>query len=147
MDHLYGEDYLNAMHVAARDVEPIEVDRMRVKPIVKITGEFWAQTHRRRRQLPHVRFPGARRRPGLVEPIGTWVAYLMYQASAHAEAKEGLDAPYPDARRWEVKKKLANESEFRKKWLLLWLAKASGTASIAHHRAPGTAHAPSGSTE
>ncbi len=49
---------------ARERMNSIEVDRTRVKPVVKITGEFWAQTHRRRRQLPHVRVPGARRRAG-----------------------------------------------------------------------------------
>lgn len=30
----------------------------------------------------------------LVDPIATWVAYLMYQAKAHAKAKWPVNRPY-----------------------------------------------------
>ena len=40
---MWGKDYLNALHNAQGKDERIEVDRTRVKPVVKITGEFWAQ--------------------------------------------------------------------------------------------------------
>jgi predicted nucleotide-binding protein (sugar kinase/HSP70/actin superfamily) len=95
---------------------------MRVKPIVKITGEFWAQLTEGDGNFNLFAFLEQEGAHVCVEPIGCWVTYLLHQARAHAEAIEGLDAPYPDARRWELKKKLANEWKSRKKWLLLWLS-------------------------
>jgi len=42
-EHLYGKEYLDSIDACREKLNSIEVDRMRVKPIVKITGEFWAQ--------------------------------------------------------------------------------------------------------
>ena len=42
-EHMWGKDYLNALHAARQRMDAIEVDRTRVRPLVKITGEFWAQ--------------------------------------------------------------------------------------------------------
>jgi hypothetical protein len=57
-----------------------------------------------------------------VEPIGAWVTYLLYEAQANLDERKGLDAPYPGARWWQLKKQLANQWKFRKKWLLLRLS-------------------------
>jgi len=42
--HLATPYFVNALHDVQRRFEAIEVDRRRVKPIVKITGEFYLQT-------------------------------------------------------------------------------------------------------
>src|SRR5437899_222825 len=42
-EHMWGKDYLNALHAAREKMNSIEVDRTKVKSLVKITGEFWAQ--------------------------------------------------------------------------------------------------------
>src|SRR5213082_2062365 len=44
LDQLYGDDYTAALHEVRDRFDAISVDRTRVKPTVKITGEFWAQT-------------------------------------------------------------------------------------------------------
>src|SRR5258708_27250093 len=46
-EHMWGKDYLNALHSAREKLNSIEVDRTRVKSVVKITGEFWAQITQR----------------------------------------------------------------------------------------------------
>src|SRR5258708_24518077 len=51
----------------------------------------------------------------LVEPIATWVAYLMYQAKAHAKAKWPANRPHRNPQWWELKKHLANDLGLRKK--------------------------------
>jgi predicted nucleotide-binding protein (sugar kinase/HSP70/actin superfamily) len=43
--HLHTGYFTNALQAVYRKFEAIEVDRLRVKPKVKITGEFWLQTH------------------------------------------------------------------------------------------------------
>ena len=40
--NLYGKG--SCVHTCRDSINAIEVDRLRVKPVVKITGEFWAQT-------------------------------------------------------------------------------------------------------
>jgi predicted nucleotide-binding protein (sugar kinase/HSP70/actin superfamily) len=118
-EHLYGEDFLKAMHFARERLNRVEVDRTRVKPIVKITGEFWAQLTESDGNFNMFSFLEQEGAQVYVEPIGGWVTYLLYEARASAEEREGLDIPYPGARWWELKKQVANQWKFRKKWLLL----------------------------
>jgi len=40
-EHMWGKDYLAALKNARAKMDSIEVDRTKVKPVVKITGEFW----------------------------------------------------------------------------------------------------------
>ena len=42
-DHLYGNAYRDVLRQCRERIGQVEVDRLRVKPMVKITGEFWAQ--------------------------------------------------------------------------------------------------------
>src|SRR6202140_5056401 len=42
-EHMWGKDYLNALHTARQPKDRIEGARTKVKPVGKITGEFWAQ--------------------------------------------------------------------------------------------------------
>ncbi len=122
LDHLYGEDFLKAMHLARERLNGVEVDHTRVKPIVKITGEFWAQLTESDGNFNMFAFLEQEGAQVYVEPIGGWVTYLLSQARANMEERKGLDAPHPGARWWELKKQLANRWKFRKKWLLLRLS-------------------------
>ncbi len=85
-EHMWGKDYLNALHSAREKMDSIEVDRTRVKPMVKITGEFWAQTTEGDGNFNMFNFLEREGAQVMVEPIGTWV-HVMYQAKAHAKAK------------------------------------------------------------
>jgi predicted nucleotide-binding protein (sugar kinase/HSP70/actin superfamily) len=125
LDHLYGEAFLRVMHLARERLNGVEVDRTRVKPIVKITGEFWAQLTEGDGNFNMFAFLEREGAQVHVEPIGSWITYLLYQARDSSEAKKGLDAPYSAARWWELKEQLANEWKFRKKWLLLRLCESS----------------------
>ena len=65
---------------SCRDLfDEIEVDRLRVKPIVKITGEFWAQTTEGDGNFNMFRFLEREGAQVLVEPIGTWIMYMIHQ--------------------------------------------------------------------
>jgi predicted nucleotide-binding protein (sugar kinase/HSP70/actin superfamily) len=122
LHHLYGEDFLQAMRIARERLNQVEVDRTRVKPIVKITGEFWAQLTESDGNFNMFTFLEREGAQVYVEAIGGWITYLLYEARASAEEKKGLDVPHPGARWWEWKKQLANDWKFRKKWLLLRLS-------------------------
>jgi predicted nucleotide-binding protein (sugar kinase/HSP70/actin superfamily) len=116
-DHLYGKDTRDALADCHERLNAIEVDRLRVKPIVKITGEFWAQTTEGDGNFNMFRFLEREGAQVLMEPIATWVAYMLYQARINAELRKKLNAPHKNPRAWELKKKLLNELHFRKKWL------------------------------
>ncbi|MBI4455101.1 MAG: activator of (R)-2-hydroxyglutaryl-CoA dehydratase [Acidobacteria bacterium] len=120
-EHLYGKAYVEALRECRDHLSRIEVDRTRVKPIVKITGEFWAQTTEGDGNFNMFAFLEREGAQVLVEPIATWVMYLLYQAKAGALNRKGLDAPYCKPRGWDLRKRLANELHFRKKWFLFSL--------------------------
>jgi predicted nucleotide-binding protein (sugar kinase/HSP70/actin superfamily) len=116
-EHMWGKDYLHALQIASDRLNSIEVDRTRVKPVVKITGEFWAQLTEGDGNFHMFDFLEREGAQVLVEPIATWVAYLMYQAKAHAIAKWPVNRPHANPKWYEAKKHFANYIGLRKK---LW---------------------------
>jgi len=118
-ENMWGKDFLNALHAARERMNSIEVDRMRVKPVVKITGEFWAQTTEGDGNFHMFEFLEREGAQVLVEPIATWVAYLMYQAKAHARAKWPVTRPHRAPKWWELKKQFANQMALRKKLMMI----------------------------
>ena len=116
-EHMWGEDYLNALEQARETINSVRVDRTRVKPLVKITGEFWAQLTEGDGNFHMFEFLEREGAQVLVEPIATWVAYLMYQAKAHARAKWPVNRPHRNPEWYELKKQFANYVGLRKK---LW---------------------------
>jgi predicted nucleotide-binding protein (sugar kinase/HSP70/actin superfamily) len=118
-EHMWGKDYLNALASARESFNSIEVDRTKVKPVVKITGEFWAQTTEGDGNFHMFEFLEREGAQVMVEPIATWVAYLMYQAKAHARAKWPVTRPYRDPEWWEFKKQVANHWALRKKLMMV----------------------------
>jgi predicted nucleotide-binding protein (sugar kinase/HSP70/actin superfamily) len=122
LDHLYSEEFVRNMHLARKRLNEVEVDHTRVKPVVKIVGEFWAQLTEGDGNFNMFAFLEQEGAQVHVDPIAGWITYLLYQARAGTEAKKGLDLPHPGARWWELRKRLVNDWKFRKKWLLLRLS-------------------------
>ena len=111
--HLYGADTLDMLHDVRREIGRIEVDRLRVKPVVKVTGEFWAQTTEgdgNFRMFEFLEHEGAQVR---VEPIGTWIMYMIWLARAKFEWRRGLKGPKRP--RWAVHRRLGDGLAFRLK--------------------------------
>jgi len=145
-EHMWGKDYLNALASARESFNSIEVDRTKVKPVVKITGEFWAQTTEGDGNFNMFAFLEREGAQVMVEPITTWVAYLMYQAKAHARAKWPVTRPYRDPEWWEFKKQLANHWSLRKKltmigagekmWCYFYHRVIRNLGGITHHLVP-----------
>ena len=69
----------------------IKVDYTRVKPKVKITGEFWAQTTEGDGNYHMFRYLEAEGAEVMVEPIGTWIEYLIFSATHSFKEKMKLD--------------------------------------------------------
>lgn len=123
-DALLGKEYIEAMQEVADRLRAVPVDRTRVKPIVKITGEFWAQTTEgdgNYKMFPFLEREGAQ---VLVEPIGTWIMYMIHQAKQANTDRAGVSEDEAMPAAWRLDKRMASELKARKKNAKLSLAEA-----------------------
>src|SRR5229473_945136 len=145
-NNLYGKEYVDALHACRDSINAIEVDRLRVKPVIKITGEFWAQTTEGDGNFNMFAFLEKEGAQVLVEPIATWIAYMMYVAKEGAKARADAEAPYRDPKWYEAKKRLANEFKVFKKtgglsagsamWTYFYHRTIKHMGDTAHHLIP-----------
>ncbi|MEZ0284790.1 MAG: activator of (R)-2-hydroxyglutaryl-CoA dehydratase, partial [Thermoleophilia bacterium] len=123
-DALLGKEYIEAIGEVADNLRTVRVDRTRVKPIVKITGEFWAQTTEgdgNYRMFPFLEREGAQ---VLVEPIGTWIMYMIHQAKQANTDRAGVSEDEAMPAAWRIDKRMAADLRARKKNAALSLAEA-----------------------
>jgi predicted nucleotide-binding protein (sugar kinase/HSP70/actin superfamily) len=123
-DALLGKEYTAALAGVADNLRTVRVDRTRVKPIVKITGEFWAQTTEgdgNYRMFPFLEREGAQ---VLVEPIGTWIMYMIHQAKQANTDRAGVSEDEAMPAAWRIDKRMAADLKARKKNAALSLAEA-----------------------
>ena len=120
-EHLYGKPYADVLARCRQILGAVEVDRLRVKPTVKVIGEFWAQLTEGDGNFNMFAFLESEDAHVLVDSIGNWVMYLLHQAKANAREKRSVDAPSPHAGWWEISKRLRNELSFQKRWTPLTL--------------------------
>ena len=91
VDQILGDYYLDTANEARALFNSIKVDRTRMKPTVKITGEFWAQTTEgdgNFNMFPFLEREGAQ---VMVEPIATWIMYMLHQAKSVNEDQKGIN--------------------------------------------------------
>jgi predicted nucleotide-binding protein (sugar kinase/HSP70/actin superfamily) len=91
-DHWYGGQTREALAEARARLEQIEVDRLRVKPIVKVTGEFFAQTTEGDGNFRMFAFLEREGAQVIVEPIGNWIGYLLWQARERYLTRRRVEA-------------------------------------------------------
>ncbi|MBZ5646589.1 MAG: activator of (R)-2-hydroxyglutaryl-CoA dehydratase [Acidobacteriia bacterium] len=119
LNQLYSDDYTTALeHVRGR-YDSIKVDRFRVKPIVKITGEFWAQTTEGDGNFNMFHFLEKEGAQIIVEPIGTWIMYMIHQVVQKIRDTKGLEegAVMPPA--WRIDKQAKIEWSYRQRLMKL----------------------------
>ena len=91
LDQLKGDYYTAALRDCAKMIdEEVEVDFTRPRPVVKITGEFWAQTTEGDGNFNMFPFLEAQGAEVLVETVTTWINYLIAQARSKARDEKGL---------------------------------------------------------
>lgn len=115
LTQLYGDEYTSALRRVRDRLNSIEVDRTRVKPIVKITGEFWAQTTEGDGNFNMFMFLEGEGAQVLVEPVGTWIMYMVHQAKQAIRDRRGVESGLEPASPWEVTRKLAENWRYRKR--------------------------------
>ncbi len=106
--NLYGKEYVGALHACRDSIDAVEVDRLRVKPVIKITGEFWAQTTEGDGNFNMFAFLEREGAQVVVEPIATWVDYMMYVAKEGARARFHAEKTDKEVKWFEVKKRSRN---------------------------------------
>jgi predicted nucleotide-binding protein (sugar kinase/HSP70/actin superfamily) len=118
-EHLKGDAFLEVLERCRKRINGIEVDRMRVKPIVKIIGEFWAQTTEgdgNYRMFEFLEREGAHVQP---EALGTWIRYLLTHARMLMHPHRGMDENYHEPEPGDWRKRLSNEVRFQRQRALL----------------------------
>ncbi len=114
--------YTNALHAVRDEFAGIEVDRFRVKPVVKITGEFWAQTTEGDGNYNMFSFLEREGAEVIVEPIGTWIMYMIHQFKQKLRDRKGIEN-HTDMPSWkEPHRRLAVETRFRRRYARMTVA-------------------------
>ena len=116
-----------------------------MKPIVKITGEFWAQTTEGDGNFNMFNFLQKEGAQVLVEPIGTWIMYMIHQVVQKYKDFKGLDEGAVLPPIWKLGTRAKIEFDYRQKVAKLKLAEAifkreyhkivDALGGIAHHLA------------
>jgi hypothetical protein len=91
LDQLRSSRYLDVLSRCRTMIDKaIEVDLTRAKPICKVTGEFWAQTTEGDGNFRMFAFLQREGAEVLVEPVATWVTYMLHQARKKARDRRRL---------------------------------------------------------
>jgi predicted nucleotide-binding protein (sugar kinase/HSP70/actin superfamily) len=104
-EHLWSRS-LDALMARVRSrLASIELDRLRVKPVVKVTGEFWAQTTEGDGNYRMFEFLEREGAHVVADPLSAWVMYLLWQPRARLLYKRGLHVPRvgPVWKRWRAR--------------------------------------------
>ncbi|MEE9384606.1 MAG: hypothetical protein V3V08_14470 [Nannocystaceae bacterium] len=115
VDQLTTEDFCEPLREVSRRLDEIEVDRLQPKPTVKITGEFWAQTTDGDGNFNMFRFLQAEGAEIIVEPIATWIAYMIWQARIKSADRAGLDENRDEAKWYELRRQAEARIAFLKR--------------------------------
>jgi predicted nucleotide-binding protein (sugar kinase/HSP70/actin superfamily) len=145
VNQVKGDEYLPALRQCRDRFNEIDIDRLRVKPIVKITGEFWAQTTEGDGNFNMFNFLQREGAQVLVEPIGTWIMYMIHQVVQKYKDFKGLEEGAVLPPIWKLGTRTRIEFGYRQKVAKLKLAEAifkseyhkivDAVGGIAHHLA------------
>ena len=121
LDQLFGLEYVEILEKVGEEFNQIEIDPLRVKPIVKITGEFWAQTTEGDGNFNMFRFLEGESAEVLVEPIATWITYMIHQYKQKLDDSKGIEGggSFPS---WRLDKKIRSNVDFWKRYAIITLA-------------------------
>ncbi len=116
LDQLWGAHYVAALENCRKVIqEEIEVDYTRSKPIVKITGEFWAQTTEGDGNFHMFRFLENEGAEILVEPVATWLDYSLKYWRQYYHDRRGLAEHEGPLNLWDLGRRIQREAYYRKK--------------------------------
>ena len=122
VDQLVDDYYVETLRECAAIIDDeIEVDFTRPKPIVKVTGEFWAQMTEGAGNYGMFRHLESEGAEVLVEPLTTWVNYLCDVARCRLADRRGLEPLGSLAAHWALVDRARSELGFWKGRLAIGL--------------------------
>mgnify|MGYP001296076080 FL=1 len=124
VDQVMSDYYIETLTDIRNKFNEVKVDRTRVKPICKVTGEFWAQTTEgdgNFNMFPFLEREGAQL---LVEPIATWILYMLHQAKNMYHDRKGIKEGEEAPKTFQVLKKLKNLTDYKKTVTILSIAES-----------------------
>jgi predicted nucleotide-binding protein (sugar kinase/HSP70/actin superfamily) len=83
LDEVLSSIYTDQLKTLSEKLSKIEVDCLRQVPIVKITGEFWAQTTEGDGNFKMYKYLEDEGAEIITEPISTWLLYLLYDGNQY----------------------------------------------------------------
>jgi len=142
-ENLYGKPYVDALAACRARLDEVEIDRTKVKPVIKITGEFWASLTEGDGNFNMFRFLEREGAQVIVEPVATWVAYLLCQAKAHALHNKEVREHHEHLPWYAYKRKIARELAYEAKilgftvgetmWAYFYHRVGKKLGGLAHH--------------
>jgi predicted nucleotide-binding protein (sugar kinase/HSP70/actin superfamily) len=88
--HLMTGYFTKALREVRKKWDAIEVDRLQVKPKVKITGEFWLQTHEGDGNYNIKRWLEQEGAEIIPPPVAVWLHYLLHPAIRKLEKRQEM---------------------------------------------------------
>ncbi|MGC9158442.1 MAG: hypothetical protein ACP5FH_05575, partial [Terracidiphilus sp.] len=95
--HLYGSGLTRVLARHGRQIAGVQLDWLRVRPVVKVIGEFWAQQTESDGNFQIFRFLEREGAEVAIEPLSNWVMYLLNQFRNRAAVRYTL---VPGGVRW-----------------------------------------------
>jgi len=90
--HLYGSALTTVLPACSDELKKVEVDWLRVKPVVKVIGEFWAQMTESDGNFRMLEFLEKEGAEVSIEPISSWLLYLLHQKKARLAYRQQMEA-------------------------------------------------------
>ncbi len=90
--HLYGDALTTVLPAASNDLRKTEVDWLRVKPVVKVIGEFWAQMTESDGNFRMLAFLEKEGAEVSIEPISSWLLYMLHQKKTRVAYQQQMAA-------------------------------------------------------
>jgi predicted nucleotide-binding protein (sugar kinase/HSP70/actin superfamily) len=122
VEQMMSDYYIETVREIRNKFNDVKVDRTRVKPIVKITGEFWAQTTEgdgNFNMFPFLHREGAQI---LVEPIATWILYMLHQAKNMYHDRRGIKEGQEPPKAYQFWKRFKNYRDYKTTITVLTIA-------------------------
>jgi len=88
---LYGSYYTATLKQVAHRLNQIPVDRTRIKPTVKITGEFWAHITEGDGNFHMFRFLEGEGAQVIIEPVGSLIQHMVRQIKDETRERSGVE--------------------------------------------------------
>lgn len=112
LHQIRDDGFIKTLEYCRERFNSIQIDRTRPKPIVKITGEFWAQTTEGDGNFNMFNFLEKEGSQCIVEPVATWVPYLLLLARQNAEAARTAHGASNESLTQNLKRKIRQQREY-----------------------------------